>query len=130
MPPLYAWAADAVFVVHLAFVAFVLLGGLLALRWRKLMWLHLPALAWGVFTELAGVVCPLTPLEVTLWERAGQVGYEGDFLAHYLMPVLYPEHLTRDIQVFLGFAALLPNVFIYAYFMRRRKLRPLSPHRS
>jgi hypothetical protein len=112
-------AASAVVMVHFAFVAFVLLGGLFVLRWKRIAWLHLPALGWGVFTEFAGIVCPLTPLEVSLWRRAGEAGYEGDFLTHYLMPILYPAHLTRDLQIWLGLAALLPNAVIYGYLLTR-----------
>jgi len=120
---IYTLAADLVFIVHLAFAAFVVLGGLLVLRWARLAWLHVPALMWGVYTEFSGVVCPLTPLEVRLRQLGGQAGYQGDFVTHYLVPILYPAHLTRAIQLGLGLAALVPNLLIYAYLVRKRATR-------
>src|SRR5512146_3503694 len=82
--------ADAVVAVHLAFVAFVLLGGLLAIRWPRLAWVHLPCAAYGAAIEIGGWICPLTPLENVLRHRAGEAGYTGGFVEHYLLPVLYP----------------------------------------
>jgi hypothetical protein len=112
--------ADLVVVIHLLFIVLVALGGLLALRWRWMPWLHLPAAAWGGFVELTGRICPLTPLENLLRRAAGSAGYEGDFIEHYLLPVIYPAGLTREIQ--FGLAALLVviNVMIYAVVWRRR----------
>lgn len=118
---LYALAANLVLIVHLAFVVFVLFGGLLVLRWARLMWLHLAAVAWGTLTEFIGIVCPLTPLEVALRHLGGEAGYQGGFIDHYLTAVLYPSGLTRDMQIWLGFAALVPNVVVYAYFLVRKK---------
>lgn len=118
---LYHLAANLVLIVHLAFVVFVLLGGFLVLRWARLAWLHLPALTWGVLTEFIGIVCPLTPWEVALRQLGGEAGYQGGCIDHYLMTVLYPSGLTRDMQVWLGFAALLPNVLIYGYLLARRR---------
>ena len=110
-------------VVHPAFVVFALLGGLLVLRWPRVAWLHLPAAAWGVLVEVAGWICPLTPLEVALRQAAGDAGYAGDFLEHYLVAVVYPEGLTRGVQVVLGAAVLLANLAIYAVVLRRTYLR-------
>ena len=112
-------AADAVLLVHFAFVAFVVLGGLLLLRWPALAWIHLPAVAWAAIVELAGWVCPLTPLEVTLRQAAGVSGYSGDFLEHYIVALLYPEGLTRTLQVSLGAFVILINVFLYSVVLRR-----------
>ena len=112
-------AADAVLFVHFAFVAFVVLGGLLLLRWPALAWIHLPAVAWAAIVELAGWVCPLTPLEVTLRQAAGVSGYSGDFLEHYIVALLYPEGLTRTLQVSLGAFVILINVFLYSVVLRR-----------
>jgi len=112
-------AADAVLLVHFAFVAFVVLGGLLLLRWPALAWIHLPAVAWAAIVELAGWVCPLTPLEVTLRQAAGVSGYSGDFLEHYIVALLYPEGLTRTLQVSLGAFVILINVFLYSAVLRR-----------
>lgn len=111
--------ADLVLVAHLAFVAFAILGGLLALRWRWIPWLHLPALAWGVLVELAGWLCPLTPLEVRLREAAGSAGYSGGFVEHYLLPLLYPTALTREGQVLLGVGLLAVNLAVYAVVLSR-----------
>jgi len=116
-------AADAVLVLHLAFVLFALLGGLLVLRAPGFAWLHLPALAWAAFVEFTGRVCPLTPLEVALRQAAGDAGYAGDFLEHYIGAILYPDGLTRDLQILFGAAVLLVNVVIYAAVLRRSYLR-------
>jgi hypothetical protein len=116
--------ADAVLVLHLAFVVFVAAGGLLVLRWPKIAWVHLPAAAWGIAIEYAGWICPLTPLENDLRARAGESGYESDFIARYLLPVIYPEGLTREAQVVLGSLALLFNVAVYWAVARRRRAGP------
>jgi Protein of Unknown function (DUF2784) len=113
-------AADGILLLHLAFVLFVVLGGLLVMRWPKLAWLHVPALLWGVAVEICGWYCPLTPLENALRERAGGAAYQEDFIARYLLPVLYPEGLTRRAQVALGLLALLLNVGVYTIVWRRR----------
>jgi hypothetical protein len=111
--------ADLVVVVHFAFVLFVVLGGLLVLRWRWVAYLHVPGALWGAWIELAGWVCPLTPLENTLRTAAGGVEYQGDFVEHYILPVLYPSALTRNIQLFLGCLVLGLNLGIYGYLLRR-----------
>lgn len=115
--------ADLVLLVHLAFVVFVVAGGCLLFRWPRLAWLHVPAVAWGAFTELAGVVCPLTPLENALRARAGQPGFAGDFIGHYVTAVLYPEGLTREIQVALGALAVAVNVLVYWQVIARHRRR-------
>lgn len=120
---MYGLMADGVLVLHLSFVLFVAFGALLALRWPWIVWLHLPAAAWGVAIEFAGWVCPLTPLENQLRGLANEAQYSGDFVGRYVMPLIYPEGLTRDVQIGLGAVALLLNVGLYAYVMRRRRLR-------
>ena len=112
--------ADLVLLVHLAFVVFVDLGGLLVLRRPKVAWVHLPCAAWGVLIEFAGWICPLTPLEVSLRMRGGEAGFSGGFISHYVMAVLYPAGLTRGVQVVLGTFALLLNVAIYSWVLARR----------
>ena len=108
------------------FVLFVVLGGLVVLRWPRLAYLHLPAATWGVVIEFAGWVCPLTPLEQSLRLKAGEQGYSGSFIEHYLLPLLYPSALTRTIQVALGIIVIAVNLGIYGYLLRRRRsLRPL-----
>lgn len=118
---MYGLLADAVLVAHLAFVLFVALGGLLVLRWRALAWLHVPAAIWGAAIEFAGWICPLTPLENHLRARAGEAGYQQDFIARYLLPVVYPEGLTRQDQLLLGSAALAFNLAVYAWVWRRAR---------
>lgn len=117
---LAAVAADAVVLIHLAFVLFVVFGALLVLRWRRLAWLHVPAATWGVLIEFTGWVCPLTPLEKRLRLAAGDAGYEGGFIDHYLLPLLYPAGLTPDTQIVLGVAVLVLNVGLYAWILMRR----------
>ena len=116
-------AADAVVALHLAFVAFAALGGMLA--WRRLAyaWFHLPALAWAAFVEFSGSICPLTPLENRLRIRAGEAGYAGSFVEHYLMPVLYPAGLTPDAQKWIGATLVALNVAIYAVALARARSR-------
>jgi hypothetical protein len=116
---MYPLLADLVLIVHLAFVVFVLCGGLLVLRWRWIAWLHLPAVAWGAFVEFSGWICPLTPLENWLRVQAGEADYDGDFVLRYLLPMLYPEALTHDIQVVLGALVLVVNLAIYGWLWRR-----------
>ncbi len=117
----YRLLADLVLVAHAAFVAFVVLGGLAAMRWPRLAWVHLPVVLWGAGIEFAGGVCPLTPLE-NHWRRlAGELGYGGGFVEHYLLAALYPEGLTRGVQLALGLFVIAINVAIYARFWRRKK---------
>ena len=98
---------------------FVVLGGLLVLRWRWVAYLHIPAALWGAAIELGGWICPLTPLENWLRRQGGSAGYSGDFIEHYLLPVLYPSALTRPIQLMLGFLVIAANLGIYAYVFRK-----------
>jgi hypothetical protein len=120
---IYRILADLVVGLHLLFVVFVVIGGLLALRWRWVAWLHLPAAIWGALIEFAGWVCPLTPVEKALRARAGGAGYEGGFIEHYLIPVLYPGALTRDLQLALGGAVILINVLVYGWVLRSARGR-------
>jgi hypothetical protein len=122
---LYSVAADLAASLHLAFVAFVVLGGFLVLRWPRSAWVHLPAVVWGVSIEFMGWICPLTPLENRLRHEAGLAGYEGGFVEHYLIPVLYPGSLTRSAQIVLGLSVLLINATLYGWMLRRRARHPL-----
>lgn len=125
---LYRLLADAVLLVHLLFVAFVLAGGLLALRWHWMPWLHLPMLAWGAAVEFTGWICPLTPLENMLRAAGGEAGYPGGFIEHYLLPLLYPAALTRETQWLLGSGLLVFNVAVYfALWLRRRRRASSRP---
>ena len=117
---LYRSLADLVVVLHLAFVLFVVLGGLLALRWPRAAWFHIPTAIWGAGIEFVQGVCPLTPLENHLRRLGGEAGYAGGFVEHYLLPVLYPAGLNRNVQLGLGIFVVLLNVTIYAVVWRRR----------
>jgi Protein of Unknown function (DUF2784) len=119
----YRLLADAVLVVHLIFIAFVVLGGLLVLRWPGIAWLHLPAVAWGAWIEFAGWICPLTPLEADLRARAGDASYAGGFIEHYLTAAIYPEGLDRRHQVVLGAFVLVLNAAVYGWLAWRRRSR-------
>ena len=116
---MYPLLADLVLIVHLAFVIFVLCGGLLVLRWRWIAWLHLPAALWGAVVEFTGWICPLTPLEDWLRTQGGEAGHARDFIARYLSAFLYPDALTRNTQVVLGALVLLINLTIYGWVWRR-----------
>jgi hypothetical protein len=110
---IYRLGADLVLLLHFSFVLFVLFGGLLLLKWPRLMWLHLPAVAWGAWVEFNGWICPLTPLENWLLAQAGETTYPGDFIVRYVSGVLYPEALTREVQLALGILVLVANLAIY-----------------
>ena len=115
----YRLLADATVAFHLVFIAFVVVGGFLVLRRPWVAWLHLPAVAWVAWLELTGAICPRTPLENTLRTRAGEAGYAGGFIDHYLLPVIYPAGLTPQVQTLLGIAVILLNVALYAAVVRR-----------
>jgi hypothetical protein len=118
---MYRWLADAVLLLHMGFIAFVAVGGFLVLRWPRLTWLHVPAFLWGALVEFTGSTCPLTPLELALRQRAGEAGYTGGFIEHYLTPLIYPGGLTRFTQIVLGALVLLINGVIYARLLARRR---------
>jgi len=121
----YSLLADLVLISHLMFILFILAGGLLALRWKRAAWFHLPAAAWGVLIELADWICPLTPLENRLRLKAGELGYERGFIEHHLLPIVYPEGLNRNLQLALGGLVVVVNAMVYAYVLAR--LRRNSP---
>jgi hypothetical protein len=115
--------ADATVVVHLAFVLFVMLGGFIVVRWRRVAWVHLPAVAWAAWIQFADWICPLTPLENWLREQSGGKAYSSSFIEHYLLPVLYPESLSRELQWVLGGVVLLSNGVVYGVLAFRRHAR-------
>jgi cytochrome c biogenesis protein CcdA len=113
MPMFYRTAADAVVAFHLLFIVFVLFGGLLVLRRPWLAMLHVPAIIWGTAVEFLHLYCPLTPLENALRSKAGEQGYDGGFVEHYLIPLIYPAGLTPGVQLWLGGIVVLVNVAVY-----------------
>jgi len=115
---LYRISADLVVVMHLAFVLFAVLGGFLVVRWKPCAWVHAPAFLWAAFIELSGWVCPLTPLENWLRNRGGAMGYRVSFIEHYILPVLYPAALTRQLQIALGLFVIAVNLGIYCWLWR------------
>lgn len=121
------WLADALLLLHGAFIAFAALGALAVRRWPALAWLHLPAVAWGAYVVLAGRICPLTPLENLLRERAGQGTVGASFIQHYLVPLVYPQavqgEMGRGLQIGLGLALLALNAAIYGWMLRARGQR-------
>ncbi len=116
---MYRLLSDSVVVLHLGFVLFVIFGGLLALRWHQVMWCHIPAVIWATLVEVNHWICPLTPLELWLHHQAGDQGYQSDFLAHYVFPLLYPENLTRTTQTALGFLVFTLNIGLYGWIFRK-----------
>ncbi|HWB43539.1 MAG TPA: DUF2784 domain-containing protein [Gemmatimonadales bacterium] len=116
----YRVLADLVVGLHALFVVFVVAGGLLALRWPWVAAAHLPAAVWGALIEFQGGICPLTPLEKSLRAAAGQTGYDGGFIEHYVLPVLYPAGLTRGVQLVLGSLVIVVNLVVYGLLIRRR----------
>lgn len=117
---IYRILADITLIAHLAFILFILFGGLLAFRWPRIVWLHLPTVAYGAAIEFIGWVCPLTPLEVWLRRTAGQQGYEGGFIENYLVPIIYPAGLTPTVQVVLGSIVIGLNAIVYGALITRR----------
>ncbi|MCG8458901.1 MAG: DUF2784 domain-containing protein [Holophagales bacterium] len=113
--------ADGVVLLHLAFVVFVVLGGLAVLRWPRLIWAHVPAAVWGFLVEAMGWYCPLTDLENDLRRSAGLAGYDGGFVEHYVIPVLYPDGLTRELQWILAAVVLVVNGTVYTIFVLRAR---------
>lgn len=133
---LYRLLGDALVILHVAFVAFVVGGSVLVLRRRRLALLHLPCALWAILITFYGGTCPLTPLEKALRARGGETAYAGGFVEHYLMPALYPVGLTRDFQILLGTVVLVWTVTVYGIALRRRapaarrRIRARVPQRA
>ena len=121
---LYHWLANLIVLIHLGFVLFVVLGALLVIRWPRLVWIHAPAAIWGALIEFAGWICPLTPLENHFRRLAGEGGYQGGFIDHYVTALIYPSGLSRNFQILLGVMVVLVNVACYWIIVRR--VRPRS----
>lgn len=121
---LYRILADLVVLTHLAFVVFAVLGALLAFKWPRIIWLHVPAFLWAAAIEFAGWICPLTPLENSLRIKSGADGYSGGFVENYIIPLLYPAALTRDMQLLLGITVLIINAAIYWWLFLNLSHKP------
>ncbi|KHF24971.1 hypothetical protein JV46_08860 [Solemya velum gill symbiont] len=117
---LYSLAADSLLVVHFLFICFVLLGGLLLIKWRWMIFLHLPAATWGALVEFNSWICPLTPWEKQLRNAAGEASYETGCIEHYLMPLIYPTNLTYDMQIVLGSIVIIVNLLVYTWLGLRQ----------
>jgi len=117
---IYRLAADFFLIFHFLFIVFVLFGGLFALRFRWAPAIHIPAAAWGAFVEISGRLCPLTTIEVWFWRAAGDSGYSESFIEHYLYPIVYPDGLTRDLQMELAGMVILLNAAIYGWVVYRQ----------
>jgi hypothetical protein len=126
----FRFLADATVILHLAFVLFVVAGGFLVLRWPRIAWAHLPAAAWGAWVEIAGWICPLTPIENWLRQRGGQAVYTADFVDQYVLPLLYPPSLSRDTQWVLGGLVVVINAGVYFLVLRRRVASTMRPART
>ena len=110
--------ADSVLFLHFSFIVFVVIGGFLAIQWRWLPWVHLPAAIWGTAIEFGGWICPLTPLEIWLRQASGEAGYAGSYIEHYFVPIIYPAGLILEIQIALGLGVLLVNIIAYSLVWR------------
>ncbi len=119
----YHLLADLVVIIHLTFVLFSVAGALLVIGWRKILYLHLPVAVWAAWIEFSGKICPLTPLEKWLRIKGGDAGYSGDFVGHYILSILYPSGLTREVQFILGGVVVGLNIIIYGYILFPRKGR-------
>ena len=117
---MYLLLADLIIILHLGFIVFATLGGLLLFKWPRLAWLHLPAVIWGAITEFMGLICPLTPLEIWLRQQAGAEPYQDSFISHYLVPLIYPPGLTPGMQWLLGGILVSVNVLIYAWLFTNK----------
>ena len=119
----YLVMANFVVAFHLAFVLFVVFGGVLLIRWKRIVWIHAPSVFWGIGIELTGYICPLTPIENLFRELGGELGYCGDFLEEYILPILYPIGLTRGDQLVLGMFVFVLNVVFYWYaFIYKKRI--------
>jgi uncharacterized membrane protein len=123
----YRFLADAVLLLHFGFILFVVFGALLVARRQRWLFAHLAAAGWGFLVEAAGAVCPLTWAEIYFRRLAGEAGYEGGFVDHYLLPLIYPAGLTRSMQIGLGVGVLAFNAILYAWIWRRRLSAPAAP---
>jgi hypothetical protein len=115
----YRLLSDFIVIAHFLYILFVITGALIALRWKKIIWLHIPAVIWGATVEYTGWICPLTPWETRFRMLAGEEVYHGDFIGNYILPVIYPEEVTRNIQIVLGTIVIIVNIMLYGIIINR-----------
>lgn len=118
---LYQLAADIIVLLHFFFIVFVVFGGVLVFKWRWIICLHIPAAIWGALIVMVGWICPLTPIENMLRHESGSQIYTGSFIEHYLVPVIYPSGLNREVFILMGVVVILINLIIYAKFFLKCK---------
>ncbi len=119
---IYNILADLVVLIHFLFIVFAVGGAILALKWRWVIYVHLLCAAWAALIMMGGWICPLTPLENSLRRSAGEAGYSDGFIEHYLIPIIYPAGLTREIQIWLGVGVVLVNILLYGFVLYRKRL--------
>jgi hypothetical protein len=119
----YRIAADIIMLLHMLFTLFVMFGSLLALYKRWIVWLHIPVVLWGVAIAVIGWICPLTPLENAIRIAAGQEGYSGGFVEHYLITIIYPDGLTRRGQLILAGLIIVVNILLYGFVLRKKRAK-------
>jgi hypothetical protein len=117
IPMFFQLAADLLVIVHFLFIIFVVTGGFLVLKWRQMLYLHIPAAIWGALIEFQGWICPLTPLEQHFRQAGGQLVYSGGFVEHYVEPIVYPAGLTREMQIFFGIVVIAINLMTYGWLL-------------
>ena len=127
---IYSILADLIIILHFLFIVFVVAGAFLVLKWTRVIYVHIPAAIWGILIEIEQWICPLTPLEVRLRMAAGESFYEGGFIEHYLVPIIYPPGLNRTMQIGLAIFVVVVNAGVYGYYMWRelRKKRQQSQY--
>jgi len=116
---MYEIASNLILLVHLIFIIFVVLGGLLFFASRKIIFIHIPALIWGIYIELTSSICPLTYLENWFLHKANLITYSGGFIQNYLVPIVYPADLTKDLQIYLGITLIVVNIIIYGFILNK-----------
>ncbi|MBE9481209.1 MAG: DUF2784 domain-containing protein [Bacteroidetes bacterium] len=116
---LFRIAADLLVVIHFGFICFVVIGGFLVLKWRWVLFIHVPAAVWGALIEFQGWLCPITPLEQQLRQISGQSGYTGGFIEHYILPIVYPSYLTHEVQIILGTFVVVINIAVYGWIISK-----------
>jgi len=121
----HGFLADVVVGVHFIFILFVILGGLIVLRWKRWAWIHIPCFLWGALIEFSGWFCPLTPMENWLRQSGGEAGYPTPFVEHYILPILYPTELTRELQIVLGLIVIAINIGVYGWLWHRTRIRKI-----